>query len=154
MSSSSRSRATPPWPDPARAARILWALPATLVGLVLAAPLLALGATARVRRGVIEIAGGSAARLVSDLSRIWAIAFGHVVLGVDHDLLERERDHEHAHVRQYERWGPLMIPLYLAASARAWLRGGDAYRDNVFEREACAVAAAATSRPAPATGRG
>jgi hypothetical protein len=140
------------WPEPVRLARYAWALPATLIGLALAAPALALGATARVRGGVLEVAGGRLERIGGAL-RILAIAFGHVVLGVDHALLDRERAHEHAHVRQYERWGPLMIPLYLASSAREWLRGGDAYRDNVFERDACAVAAATSGR-APAWDRG
>ena len=40
------------------------------------------------------------------------------------------------HVRQYERWGPLMLPLYLLASGLAWCRGFDPYLDNPFEREA------------------
>jgi tetratricopeptide (TPR) repeat protein len=46
------------------------------------------------------------------------------------------REHERVHVRQYERWGPLFIPLYLAAAAIAWWKGLDPYRDNPFEREA------------------
>ncbi len=32
--------------------------------------------------------------------------------------------------------GPLFIPVYLGASAWAWVRGEGAYRGNVFEREA------------------
>ena len=40
------------------------------------------------------------------------------------------------HVRQYERWGPLMGPAYLLASLVAWLRGRRPYRDNPFERQA------------------
>jgi hypothetical protein len=40
------------------------------------------------------------------------------------------------HVRQYERWGPLFVPAYVLCSAVIWSRGGDAYRDNPFEREA------------------
>jgi hypothetical protein len=40
------------------------------------------------------------------------------------------------HVRQYERWGPFFPLLYLLASFEALIRGGDAYRDNRFEREA------------------
>jgi hypothetical protein len=55
-------------------------------------------------------------------------------------MLDHCRTHELVHVRQYERWGPLFVPAYLASSAIIWLRGGDPYRDNPFEREAYAVA--------------
>ena len=48
----------------------------------------------------------------------------------------RARDHEHVHVRQYERWGPFMLPAYFLSSFLAWRRGGDYYLDNRFEREA------------------
>ena len=65
-----------------------------------------------------------------------AITFGHVVLARDAAALEWTRSHERAHVRQYERWGPLFIPLYLAASAWAMARGRNPYWDNPFEREA------------------
>ena len=64
--------------------------------------------------------------------RYRAITFGHVVLAVD-DLDEVTEAHELAHVRQYERWGPLFVPAYLGASVAARLRGGHAYRDNPFE---------------------
>jgi hypothetical protein len=50
-------------------------------------------------------------------------------------------------VRQYERWGILFPILYVASSAIALLRGGSAYRDNVFEREAFQVAADAAAAP-------
>jgi hypothetical protein len=64
------------------------------------------------------------------------MTLGHVVLGVDRTALEFSREHERVHVCQVERWGPLFIPAYLIASCVAWLRGGSAYRDNVFEKEA------------------
>jgi hypothetical protein len=64
--------------------------------------------------------------------RYRAITFGHVILAVD-ELDPETMRHELVHVRQYERWGPLFIPAYLFASARARLRGGHAYRDNPFE---------------------
>ena len=44
------------------------------------------------------------------------------------------------HVRQYELWGPLFVPVYLVASLWARARGGRAYTDNRFE-----VAARASS---------
>jgi hypothetical protein len=67
--------------------------------------------------------------------RYSAITFGHVILSVGpapDDLVA----HELVHVRQYERWGPLFIPAYLAASSWARLRGRNAYSDNPFERQA------------------
>jgi hypothetical protein len=60
----------------------------------------------------------------------------HIVVGCDIHCLERTRRHERVHVRQVERWGPLFIPAYFTASLIARLRGGDAYLDNCFEREA------------------
>lgn len=119
--------------------RRLWAFPATLVGLVLAAAALALGARGRLVQGVVEIAGGRLAGIVRRLPtgmRFGAITFGHVILGLDEATLEHCRDHEHIHVRQYERWGALFFPLYLASSLAAALRGRDPYLDNFFEREA------------------
>ena len=65
---------------------------------------------------------------------------GHVVLGRDAIALDETRDHERVHVAQCERWGAAFVPAYLAASAMAWARGGDAYRDNPFERDAWARA--------------
>lgn len=86
----------------------------------------ALGATARVTDGVIEVAGGRMASLASSAPsslRILAITFGHVVLGLNHDVLVEHRVHEHAHVRQYERWGVLFFPLYLGSSGVQLIRG-------------------------------
>jgi len=127
---------------PARGvAGYLWAAPATLIGFALAGIACAFGASVRVREGVVEVAGGRLARLPVLLRPfpVIAITFGHVVLGVTHAVLERERAHEHAHVRQYERWGPLFLPLYAASSGLALLGGGKAYRDNAFERQARAA---------------
>ena len=125
-----------------RAVRYAWAALPTLVGLALALPVLAFGGTARRVGGTLEIAGrpiaGFVARMPARL-RFQAITFGHVVLGVDHALLAAVRAHEEVHVRQYERWGPLFLPLYVASSALALACGGDPYRDNCFEREAFAV---------------
>ena len=117
----------------------LWASPTTLLGLVMVA--LALAGRGRARRvaGVIEAHGGAA---VAVLERLMpgggadAIALGHVVVGRSAASLERHRAHERVHVRQAERWGPLFLPAYAVAGLVAWLRGGDPYRDNRFEREA------------------
>jgi hypothetical protein len=50
--------------------------------------------------------------------------------------LDYSRRHELVHVAQYERWGPLFVPAYLACSAWMWLIGRDPYLDNPFEEEA------------------
>lgn len=124
---------------PGRTLRYLWAAPATAAGLALAVPALALGARARVVRGAIEVAGGRLARGAFALPgryRFGAITFGHVIIGRDESVLAACRDHEHVHVRQYERWGALFFPLYLGSSLVQLVRGRDPYLDNHFEREA------------------
>lgn len=120
--------------------RYLWAGPATCLGLAFLPLTLLTGGRAALVFGVLEISGG-----LTTLFLRWctalpggasAMTLGHVVLGVDEHALRLTRPHERVHVRQYERWGPLFIPAYLAASVWIRLRGGDAYRDNPFEREA------------------
>lgn len=123
--------------------RYAWASPTSAIGLVVAGLALALGARARLVRGVLEVTGppGRSRRtgLLAHLarrSRFDAITLGHVVLAWDGQRMARWRAHERVHVRQCERWGPLFLPAYLLAGALAWCRGGSAYRDNAFEREA------------------
>lgn len=62
-----------------------------------------------------------------------AVTLGHVVLARDGQALHETRLHERVHVRQYERWGPLFVPAYLAASLWVFVLGRDPYRDNWFE---------------------
>ena len=112
--------------------RIVWAGLWSLVGLLLA-PFFD---RRSVRRGVLWCEGARWPRKLG--WRYRAITFGHVVLAVD-DLDPATEAHELVHVRQYERWGPLFVPAYLAASGLAFGRGKDAYRDNSFEREARAA---------------
>ena len=119
--------------------RHAWPLPWTAFGLALG--LLAMLAGARLRRvdHTLEITGGVLGRMLrqaGSLCPFVAITFGHVVLALDHDTLVALRAHERIHVRQYERWGPLFVPLYLGSSLLQWLRGQDPYRSNRFEREA------------------
>lgn len=83
------------------------------------------GAVSWLLRRAVPLPGGAA-----------ALTLGRVVLGRSAAALSQCREHERIHVRQYERWGPLFIPVYLLASVAAGLRGGDPYRDNPFEREA------------------
>ena len=121
--------------------RYAWALPATAVGLVFAVLALFAGATIRLVEGTIEVAGGRlhlVALLLPPAARFVAITFGHVIIGIDHTVLWRVRSHEHVHVEQYERWGILFFPLYVASSFAQLLRGRNPYLNNCFEREAYA----------------
>ena len=92
---------------------------------------------------MLEAHGDRMASLLDFLSpriRVLAMTLGHVVVGRSAVALAVTRAHERVHVRQAERWGPFFVPAYLAASAIAWVRGGDLYADNVFEREAWSTA--------------
>ena len=53
-------------------------------------------------------------------------------------ILGQVRSHEHVHVQQYERWGVLFFPLYVASSVVQLVRGRNPYLNNCFEREAYA----------------
>lgn len=94
-----------------QAGRLLWASPNSVMGLLLA---------------LAFLAGGARLPFV-------AITFGHVVLGTSPEDLDRLRAHEHTHVRECERWGPLFLLAYLLAGAWQWLRGRSAYWNNPFE---------------------
>jgi len=125
-----------------RLVRYLWAGPVSCVGLLLA--LLGTVGGGRIVRhtGVVEAEGWLLAWGLLHLTLlkggVSAITFGHVVLGRSRSPLDATRAHERVHVRQYERWGPLFIPLYLASSLWAALRGRHPYFDNSFERAALA----------------
>ena len=123
-----------------RILRYVWASPATALGLLFVAMTWASGGSVCVQTGTVEAHGGLARRVLRRglplLGSGAAITFGHVILGQDSDCLEDSREHEHVHVRQYERWGPFMLPLYVTASLILWLRHRDPYLDNPFEIEA------------------
>jgi hypothetical protein len=88
---------------------------------------------------VIEFYGGAVTWLVRRLRDgqfVLALTLGHTILGQTDASLDVARSHELIHVRQYERWGPLMGPAYLICAFILWLRGRRPYRDNPFEREA------------------
>ncbi len=90
----------------------------------------------------VDAPGGGTATLVADPRlalyldaaplRPYAQTLGAFVLSRE-PLPEATVRHELVHVRQWARLGPLFLPLYGAGSLRAMLRGGDPYRDNVFE---------------------
>ena len=121
----------------------LWASPGTVIGVALGLVALLGGARWSRQLGVLEVALGTGVGR-RHVVPIVAITFGHVVLGRSAADLERLRAHEHAHVAQYERWGPLFLLAYPLASLLALLRTGRPYRDNCFEIEARRVAAKAT----------
>ncbi len=105
------------------------------MGLAVAFVAVALGARLRARGGTLEASGGVLGRLAAR-GRFGAVTIGHVILGCDSATTDALRAHERVHVRQYERWGLLFVPAYLAASAWAWTRGRDPYLDNPFEKAA------------------
>lgn len=121
----------------------LWALPTTCVGLIFVSLGLISGGRVRWKAGVLEAEGGLVSFFLRRCTLLQggaaAMTLGHVVLGVDRQQLRRTRAHERVHVRQAERWGPLFLPAYAAASIWCIMRGRTAYFDNPFEREAYAV---------------
>lgn len=123
-----------------RILKILWASPGTVIGLILAGICRISGGSIAIQDGVIEAQGGAMRvllrRLVPIRGGCSAITLGHVIIGRDQLCLDRFRIHEHVHVRQYEMWGPFMIPAYLAASFLLLLQSKDPYRENPFEIEA------------------
>ena len=125
-----------------RIAAYAWAAPNTLLGLFAGLVVLAFGGQLRVVRGVLEFSGGWLCNRMSSaptVFRFCAITLGHVILGVSAADLEAVRHHEHAHVTQYEAWGLLFLPAYVASSLWQILCGRRAYHDNFFERQAYAA---------------
>jgi hypothetical protein len=117
--------------------RYLWASPNTIIGLALACISYPGSTSAKWSAGALEMTGG----LIGSLMAKWpfrasAICIGHVILAHDEAALILSRRHERVHMRQYETFGPFMLPAYCAASAWALIRGGRPYHDNYFERQA------------------
>lgn len=100
----------------------VWALPVTLLGIAVAVIAAATGGRLRCRCGIIEAWGGFPGRFLRG-GRFHqggaAATLGHVVIARDIACLERSRQHELAHVRQFERWGVLLLPTYWLVAA--WL---------------------------------
>jgi hypothetical protein len=122
--------------------RILWASPWSLLGLSAGAAALATGGGYQRVGRVLEFHGGILDWLllrVPITGGAAAMTLGHVVIARTKECLDRSREHELVHVVQYERWGPLFVPVYLGCSAWLWLRGYDAYLDNPFEAEAYGI---------------
>ncbi len=131
--------------------RYVWPLPVTLLGVLVALVAGSSGGTLVRVDGVLESAGGWPARILRRgfpfSGAVAAITLGHVVVGVSADALTATRTHERVHVRQFERWGILMLVLYPLAGLLAWIRGGHPYCDNVFECEARAAETTPSHEP-------
>jgi hypothetical protein len=118
---------------------ILWALPYTLLGLLIGMAGICTGGHARIRGPVVEFYGGAVKEflcILPDGQFTLAFTLGHTILGQTDAALDISRDHEMVHVRQYERWGPFMGPAYLMCSLVLWIMGRRPYFDNPFERSA------------------
>jgi hypothetical protein len=126
------------------AARRLWAAPNTLLGLVAGVMVVCLGGRMQVVRGAAEFSAGllgAVAGAMPRALRFSAVTLGHVIVGISATELAAARDHEHVHVRQYEKWGPLFLFAYIASSLWQLALGRRVYRDNFFERQAYAMEA-------------
>ncbi len=119
-----------------RAILYIWAAPTTCVGLTAGALTMTSGGRVQLRRGALEFHGGFSRWLLERVAKASAMTLGHVVIGRDVACLDACREHEQAHVRQVEWFGPFFIPAYLAASLWAWSRGQHYYLDNWFEHDA------------------
>jgi hypothetical protein len=107
-----------------------WASPLTLVGLLLALssgtrPVWSTAHRCWIAEGVGGPSGLALRAVGAD-----ANAVGHVVLCRLPTAPPRLLAHELVHVRQAERFGPLLFPLYL------WLSARYGYRDHPLERAA------------------
>jgi hypothetical protein len=117
---------------------IMWALPLTLFGLLLAGPVM-------LRHGRMHLVHSPTPALVASgpvadyllehhpFGPMCAMAIGHIVIAEKRGLTPQVLTHELAHVRQAAQWGFLFPLAYLAASGWAALHGQDAYWHNVFE---------------------
>jgi hypothetical protein len=115
----------------------------TLLGLFFGAITLLTHGRVQVVRGAVEFWGGFGTWFLKHhliCNNAGAMTLGHVILGQTREELDFARDHEHVHIRQYERWGLFMAPAYIGASCWLWLRGRRPYWDNPFEKEAYRIA--------------
>ncbi len=125
----------------------LWALPVTLLGLLIALPFARLHSVDA--EGLLHFVARPERWLGRYLRRsnILAFTLGATVTYADAGGLQQPTlvRHERAHVVQTLVLGPLFLPLYGLASLWQFVRGGHPYFDNVFERQA--HAAEASARP-------
>jgi hypothetical protein len=121
------------------AIKILWAAPWSLWGLGIGGAGLLTGGRVQRSGRILEFWGGFLPLFLKYFPVVAGspvATFGHVVVGRSQRHLEACRPHQMIHVRQYERWGPLFVPVYLILSALAWCCRKHPYYDNPFERQA------------------
>jgi hypothetical protein len=116
-----------------KALKMLWALPNTVVGVVLG--FLSWAWPRWDDRGVLLFEGDRGFRKWHSQKGYVAITFGHAVVAKPQPG-EKLMRHELAHVAQYEKWGPFYMLAYAFYWVRLRLAGKDPYHDNPFEREA------------------
>ena len=95
---------------------LIWVAPNSLLGILIGLFGLLTGGRVKLRRGCLEFSGGLIAWMLQRLppGGFLAMTLGHTIVGQSESGLSVARDHEHVHVRQYERWGPFFIPAYLS----------------------------------------
>jgi hypothetical protein len=119
--------------------KVGWALPCSLVGLGVAAPILLCGGKVTLVSSAVAVTwaeSGSRCRTWTTRLPFRALTLGHVILAVTSGELHQLLPHELVHVRQYERWGMFFFPAYAASSMWQLLIGRRAYWDNWFEVQA------------------
>lgn len=115
----------------------LWASPNSVLGLLIVTFTMLSRGSVRCERGAIEVHSGFAEWFLRTFcGGACAMTLGHVILGLDRRALDISRDHEHVHIEQYMRWGPLFLPIYGASSYLCWRKGKNPYLENIFEIEA------------------
>ena len=122
-----------------QSAKLLWAAPCSVPGLVFAALILWSGGKAKWSSGALEVTYRNHHASCGPLARklpFRGIVFGHVILAVTRDELQTIGAHERVHVQQYERWGPLFFVAYSASSLWQLLHARDPYWYNHFEIQA------------------
>jgi len=128
--------------------KVFWTFPNSLIGLLIGIFGILFGGKAARYGKVLEFWGkpiGLVLRMFPPVRGANAITFGHVILYRSAEAREAFRAHEPVHVEQYEKWGILFIPAYLASSIVAFLRGQHPYFGNRFEQEAFARSSSSPS---------
>jgi len=113
-----------------RWAAVLWSAPLTAVGLVVASASGARPSWDAGRRCLVATGVGGPSSAALRLVGAGANTIGQVVLCRSESPSPALLDHEAVHVRQAERLGPLLVPLYL------WCNALHGYRDNPLEHAA------------------
>ena len=121
----------------------IWVSPNSLLGVLVGCLGLVSGGKCQLKRGCLEFYGGLVTWMLERIPNgtgVLAMTLGHTIIGQTAQALHIARDHEQVHVRQFERWGPIFIPVYVTCSGNLWLQKKDYYRDNPFEVEAYRIA--------------